>query len=170
MALQQKLFQVANNDNDNDKEKLITRLFESAKQDLTKLESSKKERIQRLASELASHGVIPTDMICDFITSKLHNFPGVNRSLITKALDAKYKSKIRVEGGLKSKSKSEAKLHESLPELYIPKSTDYDNFDVRDCQIESWEYYPDMLKKRWVIQLIEDKQSLQYEIIALGRA
>jgi hypothetical protein len=148
----------------------LSELTNEQQHDLVKLETSKKERIQRLASELDNNGVIPTDMICDFITSELHNFPGVSRSLVTDALDAKYKSKIRVEGGLKSKSKSEAKLHESLPELYIPKSTDYDNFDVRDCQIESWEYYPDMLKKRWVIQLIEDKQSLQYEIIALGRA
>jgi hypothetical protein len=27
-----------------------------------------------------------------------------------------------------------------LPELYAPRPEDYNDFDVRDCVIESWQY------------------------------
>ena len=54
-----------------------------------------------------------------------------------------------------------------LPELYAPRPEDYNDFDVRDCVIESWQYYPDILKKRWLVQLLEDKKSLQRQIIEL---
>jgi hypothetical protein len=42
---------------------------------------------------------------------------------------------------------------------------DFINFDVRDCAIDSWEIYPDEIKKRWCIQLIEDKRTLQLQVM-----
>lgn len=153
---------------------LIARLFDSAKQDLSKIEISKKERIQQLALELDNYGCCPTDMICDFIATKLCKFPdiGISRGFIVQALDTKYKDPARVIGGLKSKGKYKDKSQlqsEPLPQLYIPKVADYENFDIRDCNLDSWDYYPDGLKKRWVVQLIEDKKSLQCQIIELTR-
>jgi hypothetical protein len=39
--------------------------------------------------------------------------------------------------------------------------------DVTDCTIEQWDSYSDDLKKQWVIKLIQDKRSLQLEVIEL---
>jgi hypothetical protein len=68
---------------------LIQRLVE-ARKDLQKLEVSKKIRIKRLAEDLDSTGVIPTDMICDLIAIKIRGF--LPRAYITDVLDSKYKN------------------------------------------------------------------------------
>lgn len=159
-------------------QKLITKLVESAKQDLAKLEESKaklevskKQRIAMLASDIDSYGLVPTEMICDFIVHKLSKCNlSITRNTVYHALDAKYKNQNRVAAV--SKSKVESSLLTS-PSLSMPSSeftanaADYESFDVRDCVIESWDSYPDFIKKQWTSQLIEDKRSLQMQIVEL---
>jgi hypothetical protein len=156
-------------------QKLITKLVESAKQDLakintdqTKLQETKKARIQRLASDLDNYGVIPTHMICNFITSKLAKCPGIGREVIIRCLDAKYKNANRVASHSRSPSPSPSQLPSVSASPYTANAADWpSDFNIRDCQIESWDMYPDCIKKRWVECLIQDKRSLMQQIIEL---
>ena len=52
----------------------------------------------------------------------------------------------------------------------LPNSGDYNDFDVRDCVIESWDVYPDFIKKNWVTMLLDDKRALQRQVIELERS
>ena len=156
---------------------LIKRLIEECREDLQKLDLSKKARIQRLAEDLDSTGVIPTNMICDLIATKLKDC-FTNRGTITDALDAKYKNQNLARPQKNNNNTTittappntgpESQSSSSSVYDYDYNLTDYGAcFDVRDCNIEEWNKYSDSIKRKWVITLIDDKRELQRQVIEL---